>query len=351
MLQEGALEGLTEVINIHSKTCPETTEAALWALVNMTCDSEIATVFGQLGGIVVVTDLLHELAGRGQLTSLLQACICVVRNLSSATAYNYSILAGTTICEDTACILSSSCTANSVAEVSLYTLSNLSCDLELAKRVLGIQGCIETVMKILNMQLTGDCDEALIEAAVWTVRTVAAGGADSQTKLHSVGALGSIATAFDLLPDQTANLCAAVLNLIADFEPGKSEAVSLDFCLKLCLALKNKYTDPALSEFICKSLSQLAMDNPSNREKVVAEGGRDMVVRVLSLHRGESQVVRAACEALLHLHFTTADLRTFLKDKGALSEEGKAVVAESFEEVLNIWVNSDQTLRQVLSID
>lgn len=111
-------------------------EAALWAVVNLACDENVATILGSIGGIGAVVDLADKCQEN---ENMALPSVSAIRNLSSAGTLNYSLLAHTRVCEVLLFVLSKYGKDVEIAETGLWAITNLACDSVLGER-LGLLG-------------------------------------------------------------------------------------------------------------------------------------------------------------------------------------------------------------------
>jgi hypothetical protein len=93
-VEDGICEAIAAVLRWY-KDHAVVTEAALWAIVNLSCEENVATILGSVGIVTAVVEsasLLINLSG-----PTLAAC-SAIRNLSSAGALNYSLFSHTEVC-------------------------------------------------------------------------------------------------------------------------------------------------------------------------------------------------------------------------------------------------------------
>jgi hypothetical protein len=156
LVEEGICNGLVLALNTYADDV-EICEAVMWAVVNLACDGNVATIFGSVGGCDAVVKsaggcLLNSFSGS-------QASCWAIRNLACSSAYNYTLLAATTVCETILKILEIHAISHNsplnfpfddhtdLAEAGLWVVANLSCDKDLSARLcnLGAGNCIVTI--------------------------------------------------------------------------------------------------------------------------------------------------------------------------------------------------------------
>lgn len=106
-------------------------EAALWAIVNLTCEDNVSTILGAVGGIDAVVDAMHTFRTAG----VAVAGTSAIRNMSSVGTHNYALLAKTTVCEVLVSLLVEHPTDIELLETGLWAITNLSCDCILSDRL------------------------------------------------------------------------------------------------------------------------------------------------------------------------------------------------------------------------
>ena len=119
-------------------------EAVLWAIVNLSCEENIATILGSVGGIEAVISLAEKCQ---QNSSISLAAISAIRNISSVGTLNYSLLAKTKVCEVLLYILKEHSSDLEIVETGLWTITNLACDSVLSNRL----GSLDVASIILDL--------------------------------------------------------------------------------------------------------------------------------------------------------------------------------------------------------
>lgn len=118
-------------------------EAALWAIVNLSCEETVSTIFGTAGAIEAVVDVAAMCKSSG----VAQAAVSVIRNLSCTGTLNYSLFAKTKVCEVLLSLLTRNSSDLEVIETGLWALTNLACDNVLSNR-LGSLGVAKIVLDL-----------------------------------------------------------------------------------------------------------------------------------------------------------------------------------------------------------
>ena len=118
-------------------------EAALWAIVNLSCEENVSTIFGTAGAIEAVVDVASMCKSSG----VAQAAVSAIRNLSCTGTLNYSLFAKTKVCEVLLSLLSNNSSDLEVIETGLWALTNLACDNVLSNR-LGSLGVAKIVVDL-----------------------------------------------------------------------------------------------------------------------------------------------------------------------------------------------------------
>ena len=116
-------------------------EAALWAIVNLSCEENVSTILGSVGGIEAVVDVATTCHG----SDVALAAVSAIRNISSVGTLNFSLLAKTKVCEILLLNLKTHSTSIELVETGLWALTNLACDSVLANR-LGSLGAARVVV-------------------------------------------------------------------------------------------------------------------------------------------------------------------------------------------------------------
>lgn len=66
-------------------------------------------------------------------------------------------------------------------------------------------------------------------------------------------------------------------------------------------------------------------------------GSAAMAIEALSLHKDNTDVLKACCELLLYVRFYSSESRQLLIDAGVLNDVGEIVLKDSLDENLFIW--------------
>jgi hypothetical protein len=115
-------------------------EAALWAIVNLSCEENVSTILGSVGGIEAVVDVATTCRG----SDVALAAVSAIRNISSVGTLNFALLAKTKVCEILLLNLKKYSSSIELVETGLWALTNLACDSVLANR-LGSLGAAKVV--------------------------------------------------------------------------------------------------------------------------------------------------------------------------------------------------------------
>lgn len=115
-------------------------EAALWAIVNLSCEENVSTILGSVGCI----DAIVDVAITCRSAEVAMAAVSAIRNVSSVGTLNFSLLARTKVCEILLSNLKTYSSSIELVEVGLWALTNLACDCVLADR-LGSLGAAKVV--------------------------------------------------------------------------------------------------------------------------------------------------------------------------------------------------------------
>ena len=144
------VEGVKEVDNlrplvegdqpINEAVC----EAVLWAIVNLACDENVATILGAEGGVEAVVDLSYKCRHN---SSISLAAVSAIRNISSVGTLNYSLLARTHVCHVLLMLIENHRSDLDFVETALWTITNLSCNAVLSNR-LGSLGAANLIVDL-----------------------------------------------------------------------------------------------------------------------------------------------------------------------------------------------------------
>lgn len=398
-------EGMThedEAVQWNAQESEETLECALWGLVNLTMDAEIATIVGSVGGITTIVELLETRKDDKTFNQTFHAALSLTRNIACASSYNYNILNTTDVCAIANHILGKLFSQDiNAAEIALYLLSNLACYPPLSNKIGDLEGCFETILKTMhhftsmamytaNLQCGEAEDDSVVEAALWTVQNLSHNNKDNQAKFIDLGALGMITNTIQYFPGQHANLCATILKLVEDNDIAKHEA-GKQFNLNdlIVRMIDTNITDVPVCVNGCKLLANICIGNKYNYDRLVQLKAIELSVRLMKLHDAHIEVTVACCELLLHMHYTrheeaksrllNSGMITILGDdklkinisKGNSVENGRdgdigttgsenkegggegiekkaqEVKMYEYEELYEVWVNSDPVLKKL----
>ena len=410
-VQEGGCEGLLQLVTQgknkegmthENESTPwnpeeseEALECALWGLVNLTCDPEIATIVGSVGGIVTIVDLLESRKNDETFNQTLHAAFSLIRNISSASTYNYNILNTTNVCEIAHFVLSKFYGQDvNAAEIGLYLISNIACYPPLSKKVGEVEGCFETILKVMhhftsmamytaNLQCGEAEDDSVIEAALWAIQNLSHNNADNQAKLVDIGGLGMIKNTIQYFPTQHANVCAALSKLVEGNFAAKLEAgVQFNLNDSIIQLIDASITDAPICGNGCKLLANLSSNCSHNFDRLIQLKAIALSIRVMKLHSNNMEVVFASCELLLSMHYNgnqegksrlIKDAMIMVDDNGALkvqtgkdegsknnidTDEGRDKESTEekeqgenknydYQQIYDAWVNSDPVLKEL----
>lgn len=130
-------------VEVNEAVC----EAALWAIVNLACDENVAAILGSVGGIEAVVDISYKCRDIGRINF---AAVSAIRNISSVGTLNYSLLARTSVCEVLLAIireLDDYCNELEVVETALWAITNLACHSVLANQ-LGSRNAAQVILDV-----------------------------------------------------------------------------------------------------------------------------------------------------------------------------------------------------------
>ena len=411
-VQEGSCEGLLQLvtqgknkegmthedepIRWNSEESEEALECALWGLVNLTCDTQIATIVGSVGGITTIVELLEERKNDETFNGSLHAALSLIRNLSSAGSYNYNILNNTDVCQLAHFILNKFYGQDvNAAEIALYLLSNLACFPPLSKKIGELDGCFETVLKVMhhftsmamytaNLQCGEAEDDGVVEAALWAVQNLCYNSKDNQAKFVDLGSLGMVANTIQYYPTQHANICATISRIVEDNDIAKHEAGKQFYLNDLSVQMIDaNITDIPVCGNGCKLLKDLCIGNKFNFDRLVHLNVIALAVRIMKLHSDQMQVTLPCCELLLHVHYSRneeAKSRLIKEGMVEIGDGGKLIIKAgknngnnksddvadkgkeeedegeekeeedkdySYQEIYDSWVNADPVLREL----
>ena len=127
---------IENLLNVELKECStsndDVCESVLWAIVNLTCEENVALIFGSIGGIEAIVLLAQKYQHNSDIST---AAISAIRNISSVGSLNYSFLIKTKVCEVILDILKEHSSDFEIIEIGLWTITNLACDTVLSNRL------------------------------------------------------------------------------------------------------------------------------------------------------------------------------------------------------------------------
>jgi hypothetical protein len=317
LVDEGVCDALVNLLKNYSKEFKNVyvIEAVMWVVVNLACDSNIATLFGAAGGCDAVIACIDDPIILCNESCLLAICRAV-RNLACESAFNFSLLAATPVCERLMDILNTCSTNNNmdIVEQALWTISNLGCDQELCIRMCSL-GAAELMINICNHFRSNTTVSMLDECLMWAIRNLASGSASNQVALVSANALAAIQSVLIHSIDDENLIEAAIgalVNIIYKNESHKtmcnsaSGASPMDLIGYFCDIVYPKYSQSLIVtgifvKYLAVSISNVD-ESKEYREIILQHGGQRHVADAIKVHNNE-EVTRLGCEVMLHLYY------------------------------------------------
>lgn len=177
LISEGISEKLAKVAGQYMGDAV-VTEALLWVVVNLSCDSDAATILGQVGVCSIICDILARWPDNPEVC---RGGCWAIRNLACAEACNYAVLASTNVVSLLLATLSTHKMNAKVCEQALWALANIGFDREISVKIIE-GGVVSLLSDIANIILTRDRDLmatpamfsliAMDEAFLWAIRNL-----------------------------------------------------------------------------------------------------------------------------------------------------------------------------------
>lgn len=366
MVQEGAIEGIIEILKRYGCILSDdlydkdATDTALWAAVNMTCDSEMATIFGSMGGINELVDIFHRIVeelqsavsveSKGSSESTCQPLLCVLRNVSAASSYNFGILAKTEICNlvvqflllDLRSVYSD---VSAVSEVAFLLMSNLACSKNLSSQLFSVDGCMSVLMTAINSSHKED-EVEVFEASLWAMRTLSGNNENARCAFLSHNVLEKISSEWTSMSKDGQKIelfCGLVLSLVTDNVDGCERAYRIGlietvFMTWIRLGSENLSASIAANRVLieCAKLSKEVQD------KLLTLDVREHCLQGILNHKQNRELVVSCCELLLRTTHASDDLKAKLIMEGAIDKENKVLVSnydENFDLFFSFWAS------------
>lgn len=366
-------------------------EAALWAIVNLSCEENVSTILGSVGGIEAVVDVAMISCS----SDVALAAISAIRNISSVGTLNFSLLAKTKVCEILLLNLKTFSSSIELVETGLWALTNLACDSVLASR-LGSLGAAKVVVdayyrcgtpkqwmdnfsNILasirtdNIPLSthpcsivpmhpqeGKPAGPISEVCLWAILNLAASSVENEDRLGEAGCcelVGQIVEIYRLREGMVELALNALIHLCYHSEANKCRVGSQPdlknksegagpVCLpilKCILDASGRYTDnESIAENVFKfcllSLNGVDEDRIAhNKQQLLHFDVPSFASEAMSSCSEHTEVVRLGCGLLLVLRFDDLVYKESLSRAGQLDGAGKASPQGAFSEVAAAW--------------
>ncbi len=347
LVDEGICDALVNLLRSYSGEFKNfyVIEAVMWVVVNLACDSNIATLFGAAGGCDAIIACIDDPIILCNESCLLAICRAL-RNLACESAFNFSLLAATPVCERLMDILNTCSTNNNmdIVEQALWTVSNLGCDQELCIRMCSL-GVGELMINICNHFRSNTTVSMLDECLMWAIRNLASGSVTNQNSLVNANALGAIQSVLIHSIDDESLVEAAIgalVNLIYKNENhkticnSKTCASPMDLLSYLCDIVYPKYSQSLIVTGIFVKYIAVAISNVDEskeyRDIVIQHGGHRYVAEAMKIHNNE-EVTRLGCEVVLHLYYLEDSESNHLKIEELKEKKQVEYINDSHEEI------------------
>jgi hypothetical protein len=354
LMKEGIAEAIFEIFTHHS-TNDSVMECVAWALVNLSCDSSMATILGanrccSSAVVALVSWKARTIAaketplGEGLVFGFSQskpsgfkaavALLWAIRNLSCSSTYNLPILANTDICQtmmDTVKIFIDVGDYEATS-IGLFCLGNLACHPEMAKRLMAldtyevIQKAVDAVLPALKSKfkmvrsthekiydIYEEKEAQVINAVMSAIRNLGSNVGSLQSELIEIGVHSLLLNLLELMYEEESFAevgCGGLVNLMTENPSCRSDLGKKGLC-ELIVKILNKYTSrEPIGEMACKVVMSLTMggsEQKDNRSRLHAANFMQAVTNTMQNLRYSEPVVRSACDALLHGHFLGYD--------------------------------------------
>ena len=335
----------------------EVLEAALWAIVNLACDENIARVVGAAGGCDAILQTLAVVMDHED------ACwvgCWALRNLSNAGALNYSLFVSTPCCEIVLDALRRYPHSQLLAEAGLWVVANLACEKTLAARfcALGAPEVVLNAARMLALDLPvieGEDKEQrhirtgpIVEAVLYAIRNLTH---EDQPSLFAVslGAAGACEIVADVFREylyrggMAVLSCTVLGNLISRHPPNGDRILSagvLNTAIEILkLDPESDLTAATALEFVATCAG--AHDGCRSMLHSPELNACGYAVATMKAHNGSMEVASAGCQVLLQVHYADSDAqREELAERGLYDAQTKRAElggCTNIEALLEAW--------------
>jgi hypothetical protein len=249
LIQEAVGEELHAILQDYKQQPYEVIEAAVFAVINLSYDNNVALILGALGVCVSLTDLLPD---HIENNDFCHHFCWALRNLSTV-PQNLAILKFTNVCELLMTILSKHADDSETMQSAMWCIANLGCNNTLAHHLLSIS-VVEAMVNLYYHGVKHYPDDVKLgpisEAATFAIYNMTTTIApDPITPKHSV--------------DEADYRPPAELN--EDDLEIKERLGNTGACWLLCEYLNRYLVREAMVEAVCRAINHLSTRCPSNQ--------------------------------------------------------------------------------------
>ncbi len=351
LMDDGVGDILCRILEFHGAS--EVTESAMWAVVNLSYDEDIATVLGSQGCCSLIVNnysvISHTVSGR-------MAFCWSIRNLTCS-SMNLSVLVDSCICSVLVNMIITHSDDLELLQSSIWCINNLSCHRDM-RQALHKLNSPEFLIGICGSLIESQTDDIVVgpvaEAAAFALRGLAAPSGvcgddlttqsvqnQNQIVLGSQGACKLVCNFLRRFVEREAmaESCCSTLAVLCRGCSANQDLVGLsDGVSVLLLALSCHESVLETVEIGLKCLLDVVTNHSMNLQTFVAQSGVPLVVHYMKLHRTDYDICTVCCDLLLQSHFTSSQERKTLSDLKQLSDDGlRARPAGRFEDIAMAW--------------
>lgn len=353
LVTEGACEVLSLFLNKewtpeHSRLeWSSVMEAALWAAVNLSYDTDVAIILGSTGCCTGAIKTLSEYLGT---EDVFRAACWAIRNMSCAEP-NFGILSHTNIIELLISTVNKYNSNIDLVQASVWCLANLGCSENFSKRMLD-EGVANAIVTICN-QCVSIVEEdnklgPVAEASLFAIRNI--GSTLKETVEKEVfGVAGCCELVIQFLKrynDREGMVevaCSAIGSLCFGTLLNQQRCCQYGAFDEVCEAMKIHKGVPETVEKCIRCIAVLITNNKENSILFEEKYGPKLIVEYVELHRTDYDIVMLGCEVLLHLcylpdHCNNTQGLELLKSKDQLDNSGlHAVPSGNYQDIKSAW--------------
>ena len=339
-----------------------------------------------------------------------KAACWAIRNLASATAFNYSLLAATKVCEATMFIANkytNSSDSNDMKEEIAWLIATLSCDKELSERLGSLEACplilrlLVEKLEILDLVADSTYVEALssvlllllplirmiliIFIFLQAIRNLCSNSNSNQLLLGNQGGVEILTSLLAKYVDDVSSstngineskyeidveakckedaidyCVGALFNMMFDCEDNKNRIANNNTTTTTLILLVTKifsiYVNSLKSsrnviETLMRMMISITTNHLVNRQALITADSNilSLVVKAMRRYPKDDDIVRTACEVFIHVHYYTQEQRNELIEKQLLDDQIRVVKLINNDDDTNNDTN-DNTIEKVITL-